>query len=338
MNRTDTIVSEYKKNGGPSAVIICGPTCSGKSSLALETAGLLDGEIVSCDSMQIYRYMDIGTAKPSPEDTRRVPHHMIDVVDPWENYSAFLYKNDASAAIRDIHSRGKTPIVCGGTGLYVNSLIDNRQFVSENSDGSVPEGFSEEYAQAVGHYNSGNAAGLHGILEKYDPEAAGLYHPNNVKRVLRAVKLYFITGLTRVEREADSLRSRSDIAFLTFVLSPDRDDLYANIDRRVDIMREQGLYDEAVYVYELCRRHIAGEELSLPEGSGLTDETAFDHRNLNSLAAIGYREFYDILGQGLRFADGAALDTCFDKIKQDTRRYAKRQITWFKKTPGARFI
>lgn len=351
MTRVEAVKTEYLKAEGPSAIIICGPTCSGKSAVALEAAALLDGEIVSCDSMQIYRYMDVGTAKPTPEEMRSIRHHMIDIVDPWENYNAFLYKNDAGAVIRDIISRGKTPVVCGGTGLYVNSLIDNREYVSENSDESLPEKYRGEYELAAGYYDSGDAAALHGLLVKYDPEAASLYHANNSKRVLRALKLFFLTGMTRIAREEASRRIPCDIEYKTFVISPDRETLYDNINKRVDIMREQGLCREAVEVLVRCR------------AEALKAGRKFDYKKLNSLAAIGYREFYELIpdlchGGGPSEAlfdtpaEGSAelsadllanvsdglLDLCFERIKQDTRHYAKRQITWFKKTPGAVYI
>lgn len=326
MNRLDLIVNEYRQNEIPSAVIICGPTCSGKSSLAIETAEKLNGEIISCDSMQIYKHMNVGTAKPSPEDMQKIPHHMIDICEPWENYNVFLYKGSATQVIRDIISRGKVPVICGGTGLYVNSLIDNRHYVDEDSEECIPERFRDDLQLALSLYSQGEYSRLHGILEKYDPEASKAFHKNNSKRVLRALKLYFLTGQTRTEREEASLKVSADLNFNTFVLTSERDTLYRNIDNRVDSMREQGLYEEAVRVYELCR-----------EKANATD-AAFDHRSLNSLAAIGYREFYEYPQRLNGRLTAEAIGECFDKIKQDTRHYAKRQITWFKKTPGAVYI
>jgi len=322
------IAAEYKNADDKKSVIICGPTASGKSDVAMELAYLIGGEIVSCDSMQIYRLMDIGTAKATKEMREKVPHHMIDIVDPWENYNVFMYKKAAREVINDIISRGKVPVICGGTGLYVNTLIDNRTYSDE------PEGtfFSEELRLEKENcdrlFENGDRDALHELLAKYDPEAANEIHKNNVKRVYRALCLYFITGKVRSVRNELSHEEGPDLSFMTYCLMPGREDLYKRIDNRVDIMRGLGLMDEVRTVYGACREKLPKSELE-----------NLDILKLTALNAIGYKELIPLLDfselKALRTLDE---DASFDKIKQNSRQYAKRQITWFKKTPGTSFI
>lgn len=321
-------LERYEKN----AVILCGPTASGKTALSLSLCGALGGEIVSCDSMQIYKYMDIGTAKATEEERRTVPHHMIDVAEPWENYSVYQYKKGAETAIRDILARGKTPVLAGGTGLYVNSLLDNRAY-SEN-DGSVylAENGEARMREAERLAEAGEAEALHAMLSGVDPEAAQEIHPNNQKRVLRALSLYYTTGKTREIRNAESLLTPAEIHYRVYCLNPPRDVLYGRINKRVGEMMERGLPQEAEMVYNMCRRH----------GGSSQEEGSAPEQRFTSLQAIGYKELIPLFSAfpeetrgGVQY--GEALREAAERIRQNSRRYAKKQITWFKKTPGVIF-
>ena len=339
MNPAEIIKKEYLNNP-KDGIIICGPTCSGKSSAALEAAEALGGEIVSADSMQLYRFMDIGTAKPTREERQRVPHKMLDIIDPWENYNVFRYTKAAAAEIDEISRRGKVPIICGGTGLYVNSLIDMRNYGED-------EGESEEISVI-----SGDGEALYSELKAVDPEAAALTHPNNEKRVKRFLELYYKTGLVKAERDRRSLANPPVKHYNVFCLLPERERLYEKINLRVDIMREQGLFEECKRVYNMCRENFSGP--------------AEEIETLTAMLAIGYRELIPIVknqsdeikdgksgeiinsqsgeiingqsGEIINSQSGEIIDSAFDLIKQDTRRYAKRQFTWFKRTPGAAYI
>ncbi|MBQ8827608.1 MAG: tRNA (adenosine(37)-N6)-dimethylallyltransferase MiaA [Clostridia bacterium] len=300
--------------GKANAIIIGGPTATGKTSLAIETALKKNGEIVSCDSMQIYKYMDIGTAKPNAAERSSAVHHMIDIVDPWINYNVYEYKVQAEKCINDIISRGKIPVIAGGTGLYINSLIDNRQYVAEEN----PEIRKELEAIA----ESGRYDELYEMLCEFDPEAANAIHKNNTKRVIRAIELYKTTGKTQKVRNEESLKSESKINYKTFIIDMPREILYERIEKRVDIMLEEGLYNETVLIYNMCMNAVSNGEAS-----------ACRIEDLTSLAAIGYREMIRHI-----FFNGMTLDETVEKIKINTRHYAKRQMTWFRKTPDAVFI
>ena len=274
---------------------VVGPTASGKSALALELARQYGGEIVSCDSMQIYKRMNIGTAKPTADELLAVPHHMIDIAEPTDNFSCEDYVRLASAAIDDICSRGKLAIVCGGTGLYLDALlrggvsapsIDTSDIRNELCARAEREGIDNIYAE----------------LEAVDPESAAAIHPNNEKRVIRALEIYLATGRTKSEldRESRGFESPYDatVAYLTF---ESRDILYSRIDRRVDMMVSDGLVEEA---------------------RSLMDEGVFV-LNRTAAQAIGYKELFGYL-EGRE-----SLDSALEALKRSTRRYAKRQITWF---------
>ena len=278
-------------------ISVAGPTASGKSDLAIMLAESLGGEIISFDSMQIYRGMDIGTAKPSAEELARVPHHMIDVADPRENYSVASFVAQAKKAIDGVTQRGKTPILCGGTGLYQDSLIYGTEFGELESD----EAYRNELADLAGKY--GNAA-LHAILAEKDPEAAEKIHMNNVKRVIRALEIIKQSGMTKTEWDKRAKQNAQILPCTMLALNfRDREKLYARIDMRVDIMVRSGLFEEVKGLYESGM---------LPEGS-----TAYD--------AIGYKEMLACV-KGEESLDAAA-----EKIKLATRHYAKRQLTWFNK-------
>ena len=276
-------------------IAIVGPTASGKSALALELAKEYGGEIVSCDSMQIYKNMNIGTAQPTVDELALVRHHLIDIAEPTDNFSCEDYVKLASAAIDDITSRGALPIICGGTGLYLDALLRGG-----NSAPSVDT--SEIRAMLCARAENEGIDSIYRELTVVDPESAAIIHPNNEKRVIRALEIYLATGRTKSEldRESKSFESPYDatVAYLTF---NNRDLLYERIDRRVDIMIEQGLVEEA---------------------RKLMDAGVFDV-NRTAAQAIGYKELFGFLEgrEELNFA--------VETLKRSTRRYAKRQITWF---------
>ena len=222
----------------PKLVVITGPTASGKTALGVMLAQRLGGEVVSADSMQIYRGMDIGTAKPTPEEMQGVPHHMIDIADPTENYSVSRYAAEAAACVDDILARGKLPIVVGGTGLYIDSLIAGRTFADGTADTALRQELNERYDEIGGE-------GLLGELRKFDPERAAKLHPADKKRIVRAMEVYILTGRTITQHDAETraVPPRYDAAKIALTFA-DRQDLYARIDRRVDAMMQQGLLDE----------------------------------------------------------------------------------------------
>lgn len=275
-------------------LVIGGPTASGKTALAIELAKRLCGEIVSADSMQVYKYMNIGSAKPDEEEKQGVPHHLLDVCEPTENFSLGDYLVLARKAIEDIHERGRLPVVAGGTGLYINSLINNIELTDEQDTSRIREKLTE-FAR-----KNGNEA-LFERLRKIDPESAERIHPNNVKRVMRALEIFESTGKTMTESLKESIRPPVYKA-VQYAINHDREVLYDRINRRVDIMLEQGLVEE---VEGLVKRGCS--------------------RNNTSMQGIGYKEVLDHL-EGKTTSEEMA-----EEIKQATRRYAKRQITWFKR-------
>lgn len=287
-------------------VAIVGPTASGKSALAVELAKRLGGEIVSCDSMQIYKYFDIGTAKPTAEEMCGIPHHMIDVVDPnkVDAYSCAEFVRDAKIIIDDILSRGKLPILCGGTGLYVDSIISATEFsVSENDPDYRRRLF--ELAEKYGNEH------VYKLLKSVDPESAAATHPNNLKRVIRALEIYNASGITKSEwdKRSHEKPSEYDAAFIGLSFT-DREKLYERINLRVDIMLENGLLDEV---------------------RGLMDAGTL-RRGTTAAQAIGYKE---LIGY---FDGNTDLDDAVEAIKRESRRYAKRQLTWFKRNPDIHWI
>ena len=274
---------------------VVGPTASGKSALAVKLAQACGGEVVSCDSMQIYRRMDIGTAKPTREECMGIPHHLIDCVEPDAPYSCADYVQDAQKTISDIAARGKMPIVCGGTGLYLDALLRGGNFEQTKGD---PDLRASLLAYAK---ENGNSA-LHARLAAIDPEAAEAIHPNNVKRVIRAIEIYECTDMTKTQADVRSREPSSPYdATVLGLRFPERELLYARIDRRVDQMMSSGLLDET-------RR--------------LLDTGVFEV-NATAAQAIGYKE---LLGY-LRGEE--PLEAAVERLKTATRRYAKRQMTWF---------
>lgn len=283
---------------------IVGPTASGKSALALELAQKKNGEIISCDSMQVYRRMDIGTAKPTERERAAVRHHMIDVVEPDTAFSCADYVLAANRAVEDCVSRGKLPILCGGTGLYLDALLRKNDFESETSN----EQIRRELAQFA---EKNGAQALHTELKRVDPDSAEATHPNNVKRVIRALEIYRVCGVTKTELDRRSQTGGSRYDACIFGLRyPNRQVLYDRIDRRVEQMAAEGLADET-------RR--------------LMDEGIFE-KNHTAAQAIGYKEI-------LAYCRGEeGLSEALERLKTATRRYAKRQMTWFSARPYVRWL
>lgn len=285
---------------GDRLLVLTGPTASGKTGAAMALARRLPLEIVSADSMQVYRGMDIGTAKPSPEERREVPHHLIDVADPDESYSAGRFVEEASRAIREVRSRGRIPLLSGGTGLYLRALI--RGLDPLPSDDRIRRMLREEWDRMGGE-------SMYELLRGTDPEAAAKIRPTDRVRVLRALEIARITGTPASSRRTAWKRQPDRHRVLFFALRADRDALYRRIDERVDGMIRQGLVDE---VREL---------LSRGYGPGT-----------RSMGALGYRHIVAHLLHGI------PLDPAIREMKRDTRRYAKRQLTWLSAEHDVRWI
>ncbi len=281
-------------------IVIAGPTASGKTALSVELAKRLGGEIVSADSMQIYKYMNIGTAKPTEEEKQGIPHHMMDFKEPSETFSVADYCDMAHKVIEDIHKRGKLPIIVGGTGLYIDSLVNNVDFSDGEANAEIRAEL-EDMAERLGN------DAVHQILLEIDPETAEKYHPNNLRRIIRAIEFYRTTGMTLSEHARLEKPSRYDSTY--FCIDWEREVLYDRINRRVDIMVEDGLLDEV---------------------QGLL-ERGYD-KSLTAMQGIGYKEFYDYFDQK------ATLDETLELIKMNSRRYAKRQLTWFRRNKDIHWL
>ncbi len=285
-------------------IAVAGPTASGKSSLAMQLCKDLNGELISCDSMQIYRGMDIGTAKPTKKDMEEVPHHLIDICDPDVDFSAAAFAELAKKAIEDVYSRGKTPILCGGTGLYLDSVLRGVDFGDMEPDLALRAELLE-YAEKEG------AEALHARLREIDPEAAEAIHPNNVKRVARALEICKLSGMTKTEWDKNALRSDSPYNACIIALDyKNRDNLYIRIHMRVDEMFRMGLEEEARALFEK---------------GYLSPETTAG-------GAIGYKELLGYLNGEMTKAEAA------EAIKTATRHYAKRQLTWLRRNPAVHWL
>ncbi len=278
---------------GRKIIVIAGPTACGKTEYAIKTAQHADGEIVSCDSMQLYKYMSIGSAKPTPEEQAAVRHWLVDEIDPRDEFSVARYRDMAKDAINDILSRGKVPVVAGGTGLYLNSILYDMDFSDADKDTELRKTLMDE-AELFG------PEFVHKKLEMIDPIKASKIHPNNLKKVIRALE-----GASSGKGIADfsDLRTRTaDYDVLLIGITRDRDELYDRINRRVDIMVEQGLFKEVEELLEM----------------GLQEEDI-------SMKGIGYKEI-------IAYFDGVySKEDAIEKIKQNTRHLAKRQLTWFRR-------
>jgi tRNA dimethylallyltransferase len=284
-------------------IIIGGPTAVGKTTISIKLGKSLGAEIISADSMQIYKHMDIGSAKISMTEMSGVPHHMIDIVEPWENFSAAQFKELALEYIKNISSNNKVPMIVGGTGLYIDSVICNYNFTEADKDEEY-RAFLEDLASREGNGHVFN------MLQTVDPEAASKLHANNLKRVIRALEVFKLTGKpfsTYVVEEDKKYDVPYELYY--YVLNMSRDTLYDRINRRVDIMMEQGLL----------------EEVKKLRNMGCSAD-------MQAMKGIGYKEL-------LYYLEGKiSLDEAIDAIKQGSRNYAKRQLTWFKKDPRIKWI
>ena len=278
----------------PKVIIIGGPTASGKSNLALELAQEIDGEIISCDSMQVYMEMDIGTAKPTKEDMQKVKHYMIDIVKPNESFNVVQYINMVKPIIQDVLKRNKVPILVGGTGLYVESLINNIEFVESEND--------YEYRKELEEFSKENGNEmLYDKLLSIDPEFANSIHVNDTKRIIRGLEVYHKTGNTMTYYNKKSREKESPYTFYLFGIIEDREKLYERINKRIDIMLEVGLIQEVENIYKKYN--------DFP----------------TAIQGLGYKEVVSYLNNEYSYEE------MVEKLKMETRRYAKRQLTWFRR-------
>ena len=284
----------------PKVVVIVGPTASGKTAVSIELAKKINGEIISADSMQIYKYMDIGTAKPTLDEMQGIKHYMLDVVMPDETFNVAKYKSMAESAIEEILKKGKVPIIVGGTGLYVNTLVDGIEFADVPGD--------EEYRNELIEkgYREG-AMSIYKELEKVDSESAKKIDPNNIRRVARALEIYKVTGKTKTQLDIES-RKEVKYDYRLFGMEWDRETLYNRIDLRVDKMIEAGLIDEVRNVTEKFK----------------ISNTA--------VQGLGYKEVIEFLNGNISYEE------MIEKLKLETRHYAKRQLTWFRRDKRIKWI
>lgn len=274
-------------------IVICGPTASGKTGLSLVLAKRFNGEIISADSMQVYKKLDVGTAKATKEEQSVAKHHLVDFLEPNEPYNVEIFTRLAKEKIDEITTNGKVPIIAGGTGLYIESLVNGITFTDQPEDKTVRETLEKQLNEYGKEF-------MYNKLVEIDPEYAAGVHPNNAVRVIRALEIYYTTGVTMTQQIAASKPAEKpyDVLFLATGFN-DRAKLYENIEKRVDIMVDSGVVEEAEYVYK--------------------NKDIF----INSAAAIGYKEFFP-------YFDGEqTLQECVDELKKASRHYAKRQLTWF---------
>ncbi|WP_346065604.1 tRNA (adenosine(37)-N6)-dimethylallyltransferase MiaA [Lacrimispora amygdalina] len=283
-------------------IIITGPTAAGKTDLSVRLAQAIGGEIISADSMQVYRHMDIGSAKITEEEKKGIPHYLIDVLDPEEEFNVAVFQKLAKAAVNTIYSHGNIPIVTGGTGFYIQALLYDIDFTETGEDSSIREELETMGREKGGEY-------LHELLHKIDPDSAAEIHPNNKKRVIRAIEYFRQTGEKISEHNRREREKSSPYDFLYYTVNMDREVLYQRIDRRVDLMMERGLVSEVKRLKEM----------------GCT-------REMVSMQGLGYKEILDYL-QGI-----CTLEEAVYILKRDTRHFAKRQITWFKRERDVRNI
>lgn len=283
-------------------IILTGPTAVGKTALSIQLAKSVGGEIISADSMQVYRHMDIGSAKVTRDEMEGVPHHLIDILEPWEEFNVTLFQKMAKEALEEIYKNNRIPIVAGGTGFYIQALLYDIDFKENGEDKAI-----RTELQALGREKGGEY--LHDLLRKIDPEAALEIHENNQKRVIRAIEYYRQTGKRISEHNKRERSKESPYDFLYYVISTDRPRLYERIDRRVDLMVDHGLVDEVRRLKEM----------------GCTKEMV-------SMQGLGYKEI-------LNYLEGTCtLEEAVFTIKRDTRHFAKRQLTWFKRERNVRWL
>lgn len=283
-------------------VIVAGATASGKTALGIELARAFNGEVISCDSMQIYKTLDIGTAKPTKEEREAVPHHMIDIVSPEEEFSVERYCTLAGEKIRDVFSRGKLPIMVGGTGLYIDNTVLATTF-------SAPKRDEKLSAQLLSFAQENGNEALFDMLRREDPVAAAKLHPNDTKRVIRAIETVHTTGKTRCELDSESRPAEAPYDYVYLAIDMDRALLYSRIEKRVDIMLKEGLVEEVKLNIIPCRAKMS-----------------------TALAAIGYREVLWYLDGLCTYGEMVSL------LKRNTRRYAKRQLTWLRRNDKVKWL
>ena len=283
-------------------IILTGPTASGKTALSVELAKRIGGEIISADSMQVYRYMDVGSAKVTVEEMDGVPHHLIDVLDPQDSFNVVTFQEMAKEAMKKIYANGHIPIVAGGTGFYIQALLYDIDFTDNDGDMEYRHHL-EELAKEQG------AEVLHSMLKEVDPPSAEAIHANNVKRVIRALEFYKKTGQRISDHNEEERQKESPYNFAYYVLNMDRATLYDRIDLRVDKMIEAGLE----------------EEVKQLKGMGCT-------RDMVSMQGLGYKEILDFLNGELSLEEAVYI------LKRDTRHFAKRQLTWFKREKDVTWV
>lgn len=297
-NKTNTKTKINTSNSYSSkglVIVITGPTASGKSAAAIELCKIIGGEVVCADSMQIYRHMDIGTAKPSKDELQGIPHHLMDIIDPIQTFSVADYKEAATKVINEILSRGKIPVLCGGTGQYLSTLIEGTVYTQIKGDLNKRKELEAELEEK-------GIDVLFDELKTFDPDSASILHKNDTKRILRAIEVYRLTGMTKTQLNKASKEKGPDFNFISFCITHDREILYERINYRVDKMIEEGLIDEIINLLN-----------------------AFPTLSNTAYQAIGYKEFIPYLQGDITLEEAVA------KVKQATRNYAKRQTTWFKK-------
>lgn len=278
--------------------IITGPTAVGKSAVALDFAEKIGGEIVNCDSIQLYKYMDIGSVKPSDEDLERVKHHLISIINPAFNMTAAIYQKLAFVCIDNILERGKIPVICGGTGLYLNSILYKMDFAGEANDGTRRKELEEMARENGNEY-------MHHYLAGIDPELAEKIHPNNIRKVIRAIEAFELGNGIKAINDCEP---NHDYDFQTFALRMDRAHLYERINNRVDEIMKNGFLGEVKFLIK------------------------YGFKDAPALKAIGYKELLEYLDGGIELEDAV------EKIKKNTRHYAKRQFTWFNRYDNFNWI
>lgn len=283
-------------------IILTGPTAVGKTKLSIELAKAVNGQMISADSMQVYRHMDIGTAKIRPEEMQDIPHYLIDVLDPWESFDVVRFQTMAKEALEKIYTAGAIPIVVGGTGFYIQALLYNIDFDENDSE----TGYRSELQSFADRHG---VEALHDRLRQVDEKSADMIHPNNIKRVIRALEFYHQTG-TRISEHNETQRQKeSPYRFVYFVLDDERERIYRRIDQRIDQMLDQGLVTEVKQLRDM----------------GCT-------RDMVSMQGLGYKEI-------LAYLDGeCTLEEAVYILKRDTRHFAKRQLTWFRREHEVRWI
>ena len=314
MNNIESLSNQHTGSARARVIVITGPTATGKSGAAVRLAKEIGGEIISADSMQVYKGMDIGSAKITEEEMEGIPQHLIDILDPREEYSAARFREMASEAITEIVSRGHIPVICGGTGFYIQALLYGIDFTEE------PAEETERYRQELETLAaSAGPDGLYAMLREADPESAEAIDPHNVKRVMRALMFYRLHGRKISEHNRAESEKRlhgqehSPYEYLFFVLYGDREKLYRKIDARVDEMLSEGLIEEARRLYPLFFQE------------GKTD-------SFTAAQGIGYKELFSWLSGEISLEEAVRL------IKRNTRRFAKRQLTWFRRERNVTWI